>query len=75
MLGGVRQDLDSIESEDPEADQPHLPRDAEDLYEHVLEVAEVLAPEGGDGVVVGVLVRREHPECDILVGGPLDASR
>jgi HEAT repeat protein len=75
VLARAREDLHPVESQDPEADEAHLAGDLEHLDEEDLEHAGMLAAESRDGVVVGLLIAREHPERDVLVGRSLDAAR
>jgi hypothetical protein len=49
--------------------------DLEPLEEQSIEDVEVLLAEAGDGVVVGVPVRGEPPEGEVLEGGPLNLPR
>jgi hypothetical protein len=75
VLGGVGEDLRAIEGHVPELHQPGPLAEPEHLGEQGGQGRQVGLPEGGDGVVVRVLIRREDAVGDLLVRRLLDLAR
>ncbi len=75
VLGGIRQDLGPVQRHVPQAHQPGPLAELEHLAEQAGEGRQVALPKGGNAIVIGVLVGRQDPVGDLLVGGPLDLAR
>ena len=74
-LRGIGVDLGAVDAHHPDLQQPKLPAHQENLYEGFGDGRAVLPPEGRDGVVVRVRVRRHKPHANIAKGRPLDPPR
>jgi hypothetical protein len=71
VLGGIGQDLRAVQGHMAQLDEPGLLAEGEHLGEQRREGSEVLLAEGGNAVVVGVLIRRRDAVRDLLMGRPL----
>ena len=74
-LRGVGEDLRPVECHVPQAHQPGPLTELQHLAEQPREGGHVTLPRGGQAVVIGRLVGRQHPVGDLLVGRALNLTR
>jgi hypothetical protein len=68
---GVGMNLGAVQRDRTHLEHPHLARQLQHLHEHTLDLLEKAPPKRRDRVVVGMVVRRDEPERDRIVGRPL----
>ena len=71
MTAGVRMNLRAVKRHHTELEHAHLARQQQNLYEQRLDVLEESPPEGDDGAVIRMIVRRDEAESDRIVSRPL----
>ena len=74
VSGGVRFDLGAIQGHPAHLHHAHLLAQGQCLHKQGLQRGQVPAPEAGDGPEVRGAVRREVPECDVLVAAGFDLA-
>jgi hypothetical protein len=74
VLAGIALHLGTIQGHMAQAHHPSLLAQPQDLHEQIAQRIEVAAPEFTDPTVVRLLVAGQHPECQVLVAGPLDPA-
>ena len=67
MPRGIALDLGPIDGDRAQADQPRLPRQPEDLDEHVDEGLEVVLAEQADGAKIGPLIPDDGQERQVAL--------
>ena len=75
MLGGIGFDLGPVERHVPQLHEPGLLAEPQHLHEQGPQRLEMPLPERGEAVMVGMLVRGQHPIRHVLVRRPLDLPR
>ncbi|GEM_PF-2107030 len=75
VLGGIGQDLGPVEGHVSQAHQPGPLTELQHLAEQPREGWQVALPKGGQAVMIGMLVGRQDPVRNLLVGRPLNLAR
>ena len=71
---GVGVDLGAVERHRAHLEHAHLARHRQHLDEQTLDLLEKTSPERREGIVVGMLVRRDEPEGHRVIGRPLQLA-
>ena len=71
MPAGIGMHLCAVQRHRAQLEHPGLPRQRQHLDEQPLDIRKKSPPEGGDGVVVGMIVSRNEAERHRIVGRPL----
>ena len=74
VAAGVGVDLRPVQRHSPHLQDAHLACQEQDLDEQPLDLTQKPAPERGDRVVIGVVVRRDEAERHAVVGGALQLA-
>ena len=68
VLAGVGVHLRAVQGDRAQFEHAHLARQEQNLHEQPFDLLEEPPPECSDGVVIGVLVRRDEAESHRVVG-------
>ena len=69
MTAGVGVDLRAIQRHRAQLQDTHLARDAQNLHEQRLDLAQKAPAERRNGVVIGMLIGRDEAESYRVIGG------
>ena len=74
VAAGIGVDLGAIQRHRAHLEHAHLARHRQHLDEQTLDLLEKPPPERGDGVVIGMLVRRDEAERHRVIARPLQLA-
>jgi hypothetical protein len=74
VTAGIGVGLRPVERNRPQLQDAHLSRHDQNRDEQPLDLVQKPAPERGDRIVIGVLIRRDEPERYAVVGRPLQLT-